>query len=85
VSPREVLPGAGAADTGRPLRERALAGTRSAGRLFLSDRRPGPARRPGARDLCPHTGRRRLSYERAEYLFEQASLGALRAREHFRG
>ncbi len=65
---------------------RALAGTRSAGPLFLSDRRPGPARRPGERDLCPHTGRRRLSYERAEYLFKQASngstLGALRTREH---
>ncbi len=55
---------------------RALVGTRSAGPLFLTDRRPGPARRPGARDLCPHTGRRRLSYERAEYLFKRASDGS---------
>ncbi|MCD2196588.1 site-specific integrase [Actinomycetospora endophytica] len=64
---------------------RALVGSRAAGPLFLSERRPGPARRPGARDLCPHTGRRRLSYERAEYLFKQASSGstlrALRACE----
>jgi RNA polymerase sigma factor (sigma-70 family) len=64
---------------------RALVGSRASGPLFLTDRRPGPARRPGARDLCPHTGRRRLSYERAEYLFKRASdgstLGALRACE----
>ena len=61
----------------------ALVGNRTAGPVFLSDRRPAPARTPGARDLCPHTGRRRLSYERAEYLFKRASggstLGALRA------
>ncbi|WP_018330275.1 DUF6596 domain-containing protein [Actinomycetospora chiangmaiensis] len=55
---------------------RALVGTRTAGPLFLSDRRPAPTRTPGARDLCPHTGRRRLSYERAEYLFKQASGGS---------
>ncbi len=55
---------------------RALVGTRAAGPLFLTDRRPGPSRRPGARDLCPHTGRRRLSYERAEYLFKRASDGS---------
>ncbi|MEJ2870687.1 DUF6596 domain-containing protein [Actinomycetospora sp. OC33-EN08] len=54
----------------------ALVGTRSAGPVFLSDRRPGPTRTPGARDLCPHTGRRRLSYERAEYLFKRASGGS---------
>jgi hypothetical protein len=41
--------------------------------LFLADRRPGPARTPVAADLCPETGRRRLSYERAEYLFKQAT------------
>jgi hypothetical protein len=28
---------------------------------------------PTAADLCPETGRRRLSYERAEYLFKQAT------------
>ncbi|MFC9325144.1 site-specific integrase [Kitasatospora sp. NPDC057015] len=49
-----------------------LAG-RTAGPLFLADRRPGPARMPAAADLCPHTGRGRLSYERAEYLFKQAT------------
>ncbi|GAA4829729.1 hypothetical protein GCM10023201_16650 [Actinomycetospora corticicola] len=54
----------------------ALVGDRTAGPLFLTDRRPGPTRTPGARDLCPHTGRRRLSYERAEYLFKQASGGS---------
>ncbi|MFI5530609.1 hypothetical protein ACIA8O_18920 [Kitasatospora sp. NPDC051853] len=50
-----------------------LAG-RTRGPLFLTDRRPGPARLPAA-DLCPDTGRARLSYERAEYLFKRASGG----------
>ncbi|MBC9714759.1 RNA polymerase sigma factor [Streptomyces sp. TRM66268-LWL] len=50
-----------------------LAG-RTRGPLFLTERRPGPARLPTA-DLCPDTGRARLSYERAEYLFKQASGG----------
>ncbi|GHG70477.1 sigma-70 family RNA polymerase sigma factor [Streptomyces griseocarneus] len=49
-----------------------LAG-RTRGPVFLSDRRPGPARAPSEADLCPETGRRRLSYERAEYLFKQAT------------
>ncbi|MER5862031.1 RNA polymerase sigma factor [Kitasatospora sp. NPDC002040] len=52
----------------------ALLAGRSRGPLFLTDRRPGPARTPTA-DLCPDTGRARLSYERAEYLFKQASGG----------
>ncbi|GAA5039039.1 RNA polymerase sigma factor (sigma-70 family) [Thermocatellispora tengchongensis] len=51
----------------------ALIAGRTRGPLFLSDRRPGPARTPADGDLCPHTGRRRLSYERAEYLFKQAT------------
>lgn len=51
---------------------RLLAG-RARGPVFLSDRRPGPARTPGPADLCPETGRRRLSYERAEYLFKEAT------------
>ncbi|PPK69676.1 sigma factor [Actinokineospora auranticolor] len=51
----------------------ALVADRPSGPLFLSDRRPGPARTPSPDDLCPHTGRRRLSYERAEYLFKQAT------------
>ena len=33
--------------------------------VVLSERRPGPARRPAARDLCPATGRARLGYDRA--------------------
>jgi RNA polymerase sigma factor (sigma-70 family) len=41
---------------------------RTRGPLFLSDRRPCPGRPPAAADLCPETGRRRLSYERAAYL-----------------
>lgn len=53
-----------------------LVAGRSRGPVFLSDRRPGPARRPAYADLCPETGRRRLSYERAEYLFKQATRGA---------
>ncbi|MFG3037611.1 MULTISPECIES: sigma-70 family RNA polymerase sigma factor [unclassified Streptomyces] len=49
-----------------------LAG-RTRGPVFLSDRRPGPARTPPREDLCPETGRRRLSYARAEYLFKKAT------------
>ncbi|MEU4408566.1 sigma-70 family RNA polymerase sigma factor [Streptosporangium sp. NPDC023963] len=51
---------------------RLVAGRRR-GPLFLSDRRPGPGRPPAPADLCPETGRRRLSYERAEYLFKRAT------------
>ncbi|MGX2993359.1 DUF6596 domain-containing protein [Streptomyces sp. JNUCC 64] len=49
-----------------------LAG-RVRGPLFLTDRRPGPGRAPAAADLDRETGRARLSYERAEYLFKQAT------------
>ncbi|MFZ3496018.1 sigma-70 family RNA polymerase sigma factor [Streptomyces sp. 5.8] len=49
-----------------------LAG-RTRGPVFLSERRPGPARTPSPADLCPDTGRRRLSYERAEHLFKEAT------------
>jgi len=49
-----------------------LAG-RTRGPVFLADRRPGPARMPAEADRCPETGRGRLSYERAEYLFKQAT------------
>jgi integrase len=52
-----------------------LAAGRSRGPLFLTDRRPGPARAAVEADVCPDTGRRRLSYERAEYLFKQATRG----------
>jgi integrase len=53
---------------------RLIAG-RPRGPLFLSDRRPAPARMPAAADLCPYTGRARLSYRRAEELFKAASGG----------
>jgi hypothetical protein len=50
-----------------------LIADRTRGPLFLADRRPAPARPVAQADLCPETGRRRLSYERAEYLFKQAT------------
>ena len=56
----------------------ALLAGRTRGPVFLSDRRPGPARIPEDADLCPDTGRRRLSYERAEYLFKRATGHTLR-------
>jgi hypothetical protein len=52
---------------------RALVAGRTRGPVFLADRRPAPARMPAEADLCPETGRRRLSYERAEYLFKQTT------------
>ena len=51
-----------------------LIGDRNAGPIFLADRRPSPARAPASLDLCPVTGRGRLSYERSAYLFKQHSL-----------
>ena len=53
-----------------------LIGDREAGPIFLTDRRPAPARAraPASVNLCPVTGRGRLSYERAECLFKQNSL-----------
>uniref|UniRef100_UPI001C5D369A site-specific integrase n=1 Tax=Pseudonocardia nigra TaxID=1921578 RepID=UPI001C5D369A len=53
-----------------------LIGDRTHGPVFLADRRPGPGRPRPPADVCPHTGRGRLSYPRAEYLFKQASGGA---------
>jgi RNA polymerase sigma factor (sigma-70 family) len=49
---------------------------RARGPVFLADRRPGPGRPRPPGDLCPVTGRGRLSYPRAEYLFKRASGGA---------
>jgi integrase/recombinase XerD len=43
--------------------------------VFLTDRRASPGRAPAAVDLCPHTGRARLSYRRAEELFSEATGG----------
>ncbi|MDP1847889.1 MAG: site-specific integrase [Solirubrobacteraceae bacterium] len=45
--------------------------SRSSGPLFLASRAPVPARRPGPRDICPHTGRPRLGYDRARILVKQ--------------
>jgi integrase len=44
---------------------------RTRGPLFLSGRRPVPARRPGPEHICPHTGRARLGYDRARVLLEK--------------
>jgi integrase len=49
---------------------RLLAG-RTRGPVFLSHRRPGPARRPAAGDMCPETGRTRLGYDRARTLLDR--------------
>lgn len=48
---------------------------RSSGPVFVADRRaPTSGRRaPAATDICPVTGRGRLSYPRAEYLFKTAT------------
>lgn len=53
---------------------------RTQGPVFLTDRRPGPARAGilGAADVCPQSGRGRLSYERAEFLCKSATGLALR-------
>ena len=47
--------------------------SRTSGPLFLSSRRPGSARRPGSVDICPHTGRARLGYDRARILLQSAT------------
>ncbi|MCU7728681.1 hypothetical protein ODJ79_33645 [Actinoplanes sp. KI2] len=52
-----------------------LVAGRTSGPLFLTGRRPAPS---AGGDRCPHTGRARLSYERAEYLFKRATGHTLR-------
>ncbi|MEV2273812.1 tyrosine-type recombinase/integrase [Nonomuraea africana] len=44
---------------------------RTRGPLFQSERRPVPARRPAAADICPYTGQARLGYDRARVLLEK--------------
>ncbi|MFG6201131.1 hypothetical protein [Nonomuraea sp. JJY05] len=44
--------------------------TRSHGPLFLAGVRSPPAVRPPA-DICPHTGRARLGYDRARVLLDK--------------
>ncbi|REE97166.1 site-specific integrase [Thermomonospora umbrina] len=46
-------------------------GARTHGPLFLTHRRPGPGRLPALPDLCPHTGRNRLGYDRARILLKR--------------
>jgi integrase len=48
---------------------------RGCGPVFLASLRPSPARAPAAGDVCPITGRARLSYRRAEELFVRYSGG----------
>lgn len=49
---------------------------RTRGPLFLADRPPAAGRVPARSDLCPTTGRARLSYRRAAELFKGFSGGA---------
>jgi integrase len=48
---------------------------RTSGPVFLAGRRApvSGSRAPAEADVCPETGRGRLSYPRAEYLFKQAA------------
>ena len=48
---------------------------RTSGPLFLAARRPVPARRPAQHDICPHTGRARLGYDRARVLLKKYTGG----------
>jgi integrase len=42
--------------------------SRTSGPVFLANRKPTPARQPLPRDICPHTGRPRLGYDRTRVL-----------------
>ena len=57
--------------TGTALLLPRLLGARRRGPVFLASRRP--ARAVATADLCPVTGRARLSYRRAAELFEQST------------
>jgi integrase len=48
---------------------RLIAG-RTSGPLFIGHRRPGPGKKIDARDMCPDTGRARLSYGQARALLD---------------
>jgi integrase len=50
--------------------------SRTSGPLFLASRRPVPARRPAPHDICPHTGRARLGYDRARVLLRKYTVTA---------
>ncbi len=47
--------------------------TRTRGPLFLASRKPVPARRPRASDVCTDTGHARLGYDRARILLQTAT------------
>ena len=49
--------------------------SRSNGPLLLAGRKPVPARRPAPRDICLHTGRPRLGYDRARILLKTSPDG----------
>lgn len=53
-----------------------LLGGRARGPVFLASRPPRAAAMPATADLCPDTGRARLSYRRAAELFTEYSGGA---------
>jgi integrase len=55
---------------------------RRRGPIFLASRKSGPARRAALADLCPVTGRPRLSYERAEVLFKERTGWTLHQLRH---
>ncbi|MFC5828002.1 hypothetical protein [Nonomuraea insulae] len=72
IGPR-AAPSSGCTETAAPrtcLRLLCLAdgSTRIHGPLFLSERRPVPARRSIPADICPHTGSVRLVYDRTRVL-----------------
>ncbi len=52
-----------------------LIDNRDAGPLFIASRKPRPRNTPAASDLCPTTGKARLSYRRAEEIWKTASGG----------
>ncbi len=45
--------------------------SRASGPLFLASHKPIPAHRPAPRDICPHTGRARLGYDRVRVLLKK--------------
>lgn len=50
-----------------------LIGDRTRGPLFVGHRRPGPGKYLSERDVCPDTGRARLSYDQARDLLDAAT------------
>jgi len=56
--------------------------TRTSGPLFLASRKPVPARRPRASDICPDTGHARLGYDRARILLQSITEWQLHQLRH---